>query len=464
MIKQIGPFILQEAIAVGGSAVVYKARDIRSGELVALKHMQSNLIHRPNAYRRFLQEAEILRALDHPAILKPLDVGEFAGQPYVAMPLITGGTLRDRLSEQIFLLDEVLHILKQIAPAIDLAHKAGILHRDIKPHNILLDDDNNAYLCDFGIAHHLAEISGERTVTILGTPEYMSPEQIGEQLLSPQTDVYQLGVTIYQLLTGRLPFNGTQHEIMTQHLQSAPPDCSGCNGAIPGQIDRVLHRALAKLPARRYSTASDLLQALQDARSGTTITSQVHYAPEPAVRNREGALSATADMSPSVSQRARRSSNLITAIASLMGVVLLFTTGFVSFNYFNENSSDSGPTTILIGPEATEEPTFNDELEPEEDHAPLESGLNEVIVEPAESVEEADSTGQTASQSEGPAADTDEEVEAAVSAAPPDNIPNNRQNGANPPPRRPRPGNGQNAGGGSGGPDNRPGGDGGRNG
>lgn len=264
--QQIDRYTLIKKLGQGGMGVVYEVRDPRLNRRVAIKLLPGHLLGNPEMRRRFEQEAQTIAQLQHPNIVKILDYGEYTTdqlsfQPYFVMELLEGGSLEDRLQQgQPLPLAEIKRILDQLAPAFDAAHNMNIVHRDVKPGNILFDRNNIPYLSDFGIAR----LAATSSITSIGTPGYMAPEQYTARSgIDGRTDVYQLGVTIYQMVAGFLPFQGAQQQMMYQHLNVEPPRLHLLDPHLPQLWSAVVAKALAKDPADRYSTVSALITALE---------------------------------------------------------------------------------------------------------------------------------------------------------------------------------------------------------
>src|SRR5215469_570455 len=237
--KTLGHHYLKQLLGRGGMAEVYLARDEHLFRDVAIKVVHAS---RLDHFARFQREAEIVGPLTHDHILPIFEYGEEADWHYLVMPYAAYGTLDDVLSEKGALSPEKAGvILEQIASALQFAHERGILHRDIKPSNILLRDESYAYLADFGIAKSQDERSGLTQVgTIIGTPEYMAPEFLDEPA-SPSCDIYSLGIVLYQMLTGRVPFQGkTTLAVLHRHAQEPPVRPSLINPAILPAIEQVV--------------------------------------------------------------------------------------------------------------------------------------------------------------------------------------------------------------------------------
>lgn len=267
---QLGKYQLHERIGRGGMSSVYRAtRNTDNGE-VAVKVMDPNPDTLEMFLKRFEQEARIVAGMQHPNILPLLDFGLDNNHPYMVTPLITGGTLADILRVQKLPPDEAGGWLYQIASALDHAHAAGVVHRDLKPTNILLNSDGQAYLTDFGIAK-LLNLVGSLTQTgnVVGTPTYMAPEQWRGEDATQLTDVYGLGVLVYIMLTGKPPFHAeTAHSLMYMHLNETPPSLKDYLPDINPAIEQVVMKALAKNPKQRYVSAGEFSHDFQRALRG----------------------------------------------------------------------------------------------------------------------------------------------------------------------------------------------------
>lgn len=259
----LGRYRLKQRLGRGGMAEVYLATDERMQRDVAIKIVSSS---QTEFAERFAREAQAMGNLRHEHLLPAYDYGEQEPWHYLIMPYIAHGTLSDLLKQGPLSLAHAGELLQQIASALQYAHQRGLIHRDIKPSNILLRDDHFAYLADFGLARVL-EGGGDltQTGTLLGTPEYMAPE-LAEGPAGKSSDIYALAVVLYQMISGRVPFRGdTAISTFWKHLREYPRSPSQFNPIVPGEVDRVLMRALDKDPARRYATPLALSQAYQEA-------------------------------------------------------------------------------------------------------------------------------------------------------------------------------------------------------
>lgn len=265
---RLGSYEIVRPLGEGGMAQVYLARDVRLGREVAIKVLDTTLAVRQGFKERFLREAQVAAALDHPNIVPLYDFGETEGHLYLVMPYVSGGSLQDLLRKAPLPVGDVVTYIAQMADALAYAHERGVVHRDVKPANMLLHADGRLMLSDFGLAKILTPESrarGPRHHPDAGTPEYMAPEQI-EGKSDERSDIYGLGVVLYLLLTGQLPFTGaTSSAVMGGHLYRLPDEPRRLNPAITPAMQTVVLQALAKHPDDRYQTANDLAAALLSA-------------------------------------------------------------------------------------------------------------------------------------------------------------------------------------------------------
>jgi serine/threonine protein kinase len=265
---RLGSYEVVRPLGEGGMAQVYLARDVRLGREVAVKVLDSTLAGRSGFKERFLREARVAAALDHPHIVPLYDFGETDGQLYLVMPFVSGGSLQDMLRKTPLPVGDVVTYGAQMADALAYAHERGVVHRDVKPANMLLHADGRLLLSDFGLAKILTPESrarAPRNQPDAGTPEYMAPEQIEGQT-DERSDIYALGVVLYLLLTGRLPFTGhSSNAVMGGHLYRLPEEPRRLNPAVTPAMQTVIMQALAKHPDDRFQRASDLAAALLNA-------------------------------------------------------------------------------------------------------------------------------------------------------------------------------------------------------
>src|SRR5438094_6651061 len=278
--QTIGHYKISEPIGTGGMGEVYLATDVIAGRKAALKLLQLRFTGDTGRLNRFQHEAHAVVALNHPNILTVYEIGEDHSIHYIASELIEGETLRDRLTRGPMQLSEAVDVAIQVASALAAAHQTGIVHRDIKPENIMLRPDGYVKVLDFGIAK-LAEQEVPATMpkdealllvetnlgSILGTVPYMSPEQACGAPVDKGTDIWSLGVVLYEMVTGHAPFTGdTPREVLTSILEKEPPPLTSYNKQTPAELKQIISRALRKDRKERYQSVSEMLQALKNLR------------------------------------------------------------------------------------------------------------------------------------------------------------------------------------------------------
>ncbi|MEJ2549494.1 MAG: serine/threonine-protein kinase [Anaerolineales bacterium] len=264
--RTFGNYHLIEKAGRGGMSNVYKAQDLVNDRIVAVKILAPHLNLDEKFKSRFIREAQVLSQLDHPNIIPVIDYGEVDGLLFFVMPYMKYGGLHLRMQKKPMNVKEAMRIVDQICSALQYAHDRGVVHRDVKPSNILLDDEGNCYLSDFGFAH-VDEASVSLTGSaVIGTPAYMAPEQLQEGEVTPLSDQYALGVVLYRMSTGYLPFDAeTPIAIALKHATEPLPRPRYLNPNLPEPIERVLIKALSKDPSKRYPTISDFNQAFHQA-------------------------------------------------------------------------------------------------------------------------------------------------------------------------------------------------------
>jgi serine/threonine protein kinase len=274
--QTLGNYQIQGRLGRGGMSTVYRARQITMQRDVAMKVMSAELAEDPQFIARFEREAQVIANLEHPRILPVHDYGHQGEYVYMVMRLIEGESLHDRLLHGPLALPAAADLLDQIASALDYAHSRGVIHRDLKPNNILLDQFDNIYLMDFGIAKLMAAAQ-QLTATgmVMGTPAYMAPEQWRGEQVDARTDEYALGVILYEMVVGCQPFEAsdTPFTLMYKHLNDAPPPPRDRIPDLPAEVERVILKALAKDLSERYQSAGDLAEdfraAIQEAATDT---------------------------------------------------------------------------------------------------------------------------------------------------------------------------------------------------
>lgn len=266
--NRFGPYLVHEKLGGGGMAVVYKALNEESGAIIALKVLRASLAEQPGMVERFMQEATIANRLRHPHVVAVNNYGMVKGRFYLELAYMPGGTLAQRFKKPVEMgPQESVRLLRHVASALDYAHRQGVVHRDLKLENILLDKRGDALLSDFGIARLVDGTRMTATGSVMGTPLYISPEQArGEAKSDYRADLYSLGVIAYLLAVGRFPFNGSNMlVILNQHVSEPAPLPSEVNPNLPAALDPVLLKGLAKRPEERYPSADTLVEALARA-------------------------------------------------------------------------------------------------------------------------------------------------------------------------------------------------------
>jgi serine/threonine protein kinase len=263
--KQFGSYQIVAPLGEGGMAAVYKAYQPAMERFVAIKVLPRHMSASEEFTARFRREARLVAQLQHPHILPVFDYGESEGYPYIVMPFIVSGTLADILRNQRVSLPEARRIISQIGVALSYAHARGMIHRDIKPSNILIDESGNCLLTDFGLARMTsAEDRLTTSGAIMGTPAYMSPEQGTGSATDQRSDIYSLGIILYEMLTGRVPYTAeTPIAVVFKHVQDPLPSPRKFNPSLPEGLELILLKSLAKTPEERYQTADALVKAVQ---------------------------------------------------------------------------------------------------------------------------------------------------------------------------------------------------------
>jgi eukaryotic-like serine/threonine-protein kinase len=274
--RTLGPFRIESELARGGMGVVYRATQEGLGRVVALKVINTGLLAGAEERRRFRIEAEAAASLDHPAIVPIYSIGCEEGWDYFAMRLIEGPTLQSWIDQHRNDIPRICTIVRDLARAVQYAHDRGVIHRDLKPDNILLDENENPHLTDFGLARwHRGDASMTRSGQVLGTPHYMSPQQAsGVTEIDHRADVYSLGAILYALLAGRPPHTGDGlAEVLRSVLQDEPHALRSLCRGLPTPLERICHRAIRYDLHTRYQTANELADDLQRFLDGEPIES-----------------------------------------------------------------------------------------------------------------------------------------------------------------------------------------------
>ena len=267
-LTEIGKYQVEDVLGEGAMGVVYRALDPVLNRRVAIKVMSDALAQDADLRQRFLREAQAAGSLQHPHVVTIYDFGEVEGHPFIAMEYVDGVDLEGLLRTNVSLsLDEKLELVIGVLQGLSYAHKKGIIHRDIKPGNVRVDSEGKARIMDFGIAH-LASSNMTRTGVMLGTPNYMAPEQIVGNDVSPRTDIFSVGVLLYELLTNVKPFQGdTLHTVMYKVLSETPPPLDKVLPGLPATLNAIVMRALEKDPAERYASALEMANDITTVRA-----------------------------------------------------------------------------------------------------------------------------------------------------------------------------------------------------
>jgi serine/threonine-protein kinase len=275
-IEKIGRYEIRAELGRGGMATVYHGYDPRFEREVAVKVLPSELLHSDPQFKlRFEREAKIIAQLEHPSIVPVYDVGDENGQPYFVMRYMNGGSLSERIKTRVMTIEEAVKILGHIASGLDEAHSKGIVHRDLKPSNILFDSKGIPYISDFGIAKlSQSQASSVTGSAIIGTPAYMAPEQAAGEAVDGRTDIYALGIILFEMLTGRQPYEAdTPMAVAIKHITEPVPHILEADPSLPSEVDAIIQKAMAKRKEDRFSTAVELVDALRMV--GSTAATQM---------------------------------------------------------------------------------------------------------------------------------------------------------------------------------------------
>ncbi len=270
-----GRYKLLERIGSGGMSVVYKTHDLSLGRLVAVKMLHESLTGDEGFLQRFQHEAHAAANLQHQNIVTVHDIGQDGHRHYIVMEFVDGRTLKQIIRQQAKLerpmpINRTLDLVIQVCNGIGYAHRAHLVHCDVKPQNILVTRDDRVKVADFGIARAVSEASQQQEARAWGTPQYFSPEQANGYPPTPASDVYAIGVILFEMLTGRLPFQAESHTAYAlKHLHETPPLVTTINPSVPPQLEQIIAKVLAKEPAGRYRTAGQLSRILSTYRQSS---------------------------------------------------------------------------------------------------------------------------------------------------------------------------------------------------
>jgi serine/threonine protein kinase len=317
--QKIGRYEVISELGRGGMATVFRAHDPSFDREVAVKVLPREFLHDPQFLVRFQREIKTIAQLEHPAIVPVYDVGEDEGQPFFVMRNMTGGSLSDWLKQGAFSLQDTARIIERLAKGLAYAHKKGIVHRDLKPGNVLFDNNGEAFISDFGVAKLADAASSVTGSGIVGTPAYMSPEQVQSGQIDGRSDVYALGAIIYEMLTGEQPYKAdTPMGVVIKHVTEPVPEIMRDHPDIPPEVDEVIKKAMSKNRDERYATTIELARALHKAAFGEegNITDPQYTRPI---------------TYPPADTNAKKKSSLLWVIGAVILVVLL-AGGFILLN------------------------------------------------------------------------------------------------------------------------------------
>jgi len=262
-----GRYVVQKLIGEGGMANVYLAKDIILNRFVAVKILHEQLAKQDRFIERFRREAEAVSSIIHPNVVEIYDVGQYENCYFIVMEFLEGQTLKEYIKEKKFLsVSETISIMKQVCDGVDVAHKQGIVHRDLKPQNIFIRRDGVIKIMDFGIAYQQDASPLTQTNAVMGSVHYLAPEQAKGESASIQTDIYSLGIVMYEMLTGHVPYTGDSAvNIVLRHLRETVPYVSEKNEHVPQSVENIIIRATAKNPSDRYHSMDEMRHDLDTA-------------------------------------------------------------------------------------------------------------------------------------------------------------------------------------------------------
>jgi len=355
-----GRYELGELLGHGGMAEVHRGRDIRLGRDVAIKILRADLARDPTFQNRFRREAQAAAGLNHPSIVAVYDNGEDpppdgqeVASPYIVMEYVEGRTLREILNAEGHIApDRAMRITAEVCAALDFSHRSGIVHRDIKPGNVMITDAGTVKVMDFGIARALADNAATVTATqaVIGTAQYLSPEQARGEAVDARSDVYSTGCLLYELITGHPPFTGySPVAVAYQHVRENPQVPSSANGIVPPALDSIVMKALAKNPLNRYQTAAEMREDLQRALAGQPVSAEsvmtdaerTQYISSPRQAARPGPLTPIYDDDD---DGHRRGAVVWTAVV----LALLLVIGGAAVYLLHRSNKPSGPATTTV--------------------------------------------------------------------------------------------------------------------
>jgi serine/threonine-protein kinase len=350
--RSFGPYSIEKQVGSGGMGAVYLAQDVRLGRRVALKILDPRLTGDGQYRARFVREARLASVLDHPNICTIHEVGEAEGRPFIAMQYVEGETLRSLISGRSLALDSLLSIALQVSDALSSAHERGIVHRDIRPGNIVVTPQGQAKVLDFGLARRVERAEGEAdtqltmTGQVMGTPASMSPEQARGERVDHRSDIFSFGCVLYEMATGEIPFKGrSRADVISALLTQPPTPAAELNKEIPTRLSAVIDRALAKEATGRYQSVRELMADLRQVVAEAGGLDHLFHASEiprgvlPLVPTRQRRL-----FGP-LSRRAPR-----WIAAALLAVAAVTLVGFALVSYFSRSATPASIKSIAVLP------------------------------------------------------------------------------------------------------------------
>jgi hypothetical protein len=355
-------YVIEEVLGTGGMASVYRAQDKLLERPVALKVLHEHFSHDPEYVERFRREARAIAKVSHPNIVTVIDRGEFEDSQFIVFEHVPGETLKDVVAREGPLpVEEALAFAHQVARALAYAHERGIVHRDVKPHNVLVDADGGAKVTDFGLAHSLdLEHDITQTGTLLGTCDYISPEQASGQAVDERSDQYSLGVLLYELLTGEVPYPAESYMAAAlRHMRDPVPSVRERRPDIPGRVDELVQRAMAKRPEGRFPSTSALVAALEACLAEVGGERPSDRAPTQVVRRAQSARRP--------GRPGRRSRQLRSSLPLLLALlVVLAGAGLLGYIVSNRGEDGGGDGSVQLAAVSDFDPEGGDGEHPED--------------------------------------------------------------------------------------------------
>ncbi len=380
--QTISRYQIRAPLGQGGMATVYRAFDPQFQREVAIKILPREFLDKEEFLVRFQREARTIAALEHPAIVPVYDFGEEGGQPFLVMRLMSGGSLKERLPAGVSLsLTEISRLFSRLAPALDYAHQKGVIHRDLKPGNILFDQLGEPYLADFGIARMANATTTITAGGVIGTPAYMSPEQgRGLKNIDYRSDIYALGAMLYEMLTGNVPYESdTPHGQIIRHITDPVPDVRREHPDLPEDCQAIIAQAMAKQPQGRYATVKDFSDDVSAVATGRSLPKRratlmpetpPAQAPNPPVPHPKKVSSPPPSAPPPVSPEQERSRLPRGGLALVLVFILLLGCVLLAWAVASRLFSGSSPALTLT-PTLTASPTETQTPPPPSTSTPL---------------------------------------------------------------------------------------------